>query len=199
MQVENESGLSNFLPVLVGNKEICAEMETIQKRFEESLFLQGSSHVSSSGSLLNSCEASSLRHTAFSEVILDIAWLLRKPQSENVQQIMTSTQAQRFNYLLNLLIFFKSTTILEKVLENLKSLMDSVEMNSPHSSTTEADMRLLQKYMNQAHDILHRKFQNSGDLVVQPGSLVQKEDLMSQSLSCFQRKQLFPFRTQVRT
>lgn len=199
MQVENESGLSNFLPVLVGNKEICAEMETIQKRFEESLFLQGSSHVSSSGSQLNSCEASSLRHTAFSEVILDIAWLLRKPPSENVQQIMTSTQAQRFNNLLNLLIFFKSTTILEKVLENLKSLMDSVEMNSPHSGTTEADMRLLQKYMNHAHDILHQKFQNSGDLVVQPGSLVQKEDLISQSLSCFQRKQLFPFRTQVRT
>lgn len=172
-------------------------METIQKRFEESLFLQGSSHVSSGGSLLNSCEASSLRHTAVSEVILDIAWLLRKPSSENVKQIMTSAQAQRFNYLLNLLIFFKSTTILEKVLENLKTLMDSVEMNSPHSGTIEADMRLLQKYMNRAYDILHLKFQNSGALVVQPGSLAHKLDLISQS--CFQGKRHFPFHTQVRT
>lgn len=172
-------------------------METIQKRFEESLFLQGSSLVSSSASLLNSCEASSLRHTTFSEVILDIAWLLRKPSSENVKQVMTSAQAQRFNYLLNLLIFFKSTTILEKVVEHLETVMDSVEMNSPHSGTIEADMRLLQKYMNRAHDILHRKFQNSGALVVQPGSLAQKFDLMSQNLSCFQGKRDFPFHTQV--
>ncbi|PRQ39023.1 putative transcription factor SBP family [Rosa chinensis] len=196
IEVENESGLSNFLPVLIGNKEICAEMESIQKRLEESLFVRGSSDVSSSGSLLTSCEASSLRHRAFSEVILDIAWLLRKPSSENVQQIMTSSQAQRFNNLLNLLIFFKSTTILEKVLENLNTLMDNVEINNPDSGSIDADMRLLQKYMDCARDILSQKLQSSGVSVVEPGSLVQKQDLISQSLSRFQSKQHFLIHTQ---
>ena len=199
LQVENESGLSNFLPVLVGNKEICAEMETIQKRLEESLFVRGLPDVSSGGCLLNSCEASSLRHREFSEIILDIAWLLRKPSSENVQHIMTSSQAQRFNHLLNLLIFFKSTTVLDKVLENLKTLMDNVEINNPNSGSIDADMRLLQKYMDHARDILCQKLQDSGVSQLELESLVHKGDVISQSLSCIQSKQHFPIHTQVRT
>ncbi|KAL6185912.1 hypothetical protein ACLB2K_042034 [Fragaria x ananassa] len=196
IEVENESGLSNFLPVLVGNKEICAEMETIQKRLEESLFVRGLSDVSSGGCLLNSCEASSLRHREFSEIILDIAWLLRKPSSENVQHIMTSSQAQRFNHLLNLLIFFKSTTVLDKVLENLKTLMDNVEINNPNSGSIDADMRLLQKYMDHARDILCQKLQDSGVSQLELESLVHKGDVISQSLSCIQSKQHFPIHTQ---
>ncbi|XP_050372378.1 squamosa promoter-binding-like protein 7 [Argentina anserina] len=196
IEVENESGLSNFLPILVGNKEICAEMETIQKRLEESLSVGGSSDVSSSGSLLSSCETCSLRHRAFAEIIIDIAWLLRKPSSENVQHIMTSSRAQRFNYLLNLLIFFKSTTILEKVFENLKILMDNVETNNPDSGSLDADLRLLQKYMDCARDILCQKHQNPGVSQLKPERLVSHEDLSSQYPSDPQSKQHFSIYTQ---
>lgn len=183
IEIENESGLSNFLPILIADKEVCAEMNTIQKRYEESFSLQGS-HFSSSGSLSDSCEASSLRHKAFSEVILDIAWLLKKPSSENFQQIMTASQIQRFNYLLNFLISIKSTTILEKVSQNLKTLMDNMELHSANDGTSDADMRLLKNYMDYARD--RQKIDNSGVLVPRSGRLVQKEDIVSQSQSCFQ-------------
>ncbi|OAY55921.1 hypothetical protein MANES_03G189400v8 [Manihot esculenta] len=36
IEVENESGLSNFIPVLIGNEEICSEMERIQHRLDSS-------------------------------------------------------------------------------------------------------------------------------------------------------------------
>lgn len=198
LQIENESGLSNFLPILIADKDVCAEMNTIQKRYEESFSLQGS-HFSSSGSLSDSCEASSLGHTAFSEVILDIAWLLKKPSSENFQQIMTASQIQRFNYLLNFLISMKSTTILEKVSQNLKTLMDNMELHSANDGTSDADMRLLKNYMDYARD--RQKIDNSGVLVPWSGRLMQKEDIVSQSQSCFQNvgNLVVPLQCQVRT
>ncbi|KAM2656994.1 hypothetical protein EV1_012418 [Malus domestica] len=190
IEIENESGLSNFMPVLIGDKEVCAEMKTIQKRYEESFSSQGL-RFSFTGSLSNSCEASSLRHTAFSEVILDIAWLLKKPSSENFQQIITASQIQRFNYLLNFLISIKSTTILDKVLQNLETLMAKMELNSANNGSIDADMRLLQNYMNYARDLLCQKFESSG-------RLVKKEDLVSQSQTCFQNdgKLVAPFHCQ---
>ncbi|KAM0962828.1 squamosa promoter-binding-like protein 7 [Malus sylvestris] len=194
IEIENESGLSNFIPVLIGDKEVCAEMKTIQKRFDESLSLQGL-HFSSRVSLSNSCEASSMRHTAFSDIILDIAWLLKKPLSENFQQIMTASQIQRFNYLLNFLISIKSTTILDKVLQNLKTLMVNMELNSANNDSVDADMRLLQNYMKYARDLLCKKFESSGVSVRESGRLVKEEDLVSQSQTCFQNdgKSVAPF------
>ncbi|KAJ6430687.1 hypothetical protein OIU84_021971 [Salix udensis] len=36
IEVENESGLSNYIPILIGDTEICSEMKIIQQRFDAS-------------------------------------------------------------------------------------------------------------------------------------------------------------------
>ncbi|WRX21079.1 SBP domain - like 10 [Theobroma cacao] len=161
IEVENQSGLSNFIPVLIGDKEVCSEMKSIQKRFDASLF-PGGSKMSATGSLLEACEASSLRQRTYSELVLDIAWLLREPKLENFQEMMASSQIQRFNCLLSFLIHNESTVILKKVLQNLKILVEKTGFNGANDS----DIRLFEKHMDYARDILSIKLQKGESLVL---------------------------------
>jgi hypothetical protein len=151
LQVENESGLSNYIPILIGDTEICSEMKIIQQRFD-------ASHSLIIGS---ECEVSTMRQTALSEFIMDIAWLLKEPSAENSQQMMTSFQIQRINSLLNFLLHHESTIILDKILKNLKIMMDKKEASGMVNGTSDTDMRLLQSYMDYASNIRHEKLQRS--------------------------------------
>ncbi|KAJ6430981.1 hypothetical protein OIU84_018482 [Salix udensis] len=101
IEVENESGLSNFIPVLIGDREVCSEMKIIQQRFDASRSLIIGSE----------CEVSTMRQTAFSEFSMDIAWLLKEPSAENSQQTMTSFQIRRVNSLLNFLVTWTAQAV----------------------------------------------------------------------------------------
>ncbi|GLT42027.1 hypothetical protein SLA2020_160510 [Shorea laevis] len=167
VEVENESGLSNFIPILIGDKETCSEVKLIQQKFDASLFPEGSKSVAISG-LSELCEVSALRQAAYSEFVLDIAWLLREPTLENLQEFMMSSQIKRFNCLLNFLIQNESAIILGRILGNLKIMMDKMGLNGAVSGINDAvsgindaDMRLLQKYVDDAQLILNNKLQKS--------------------------------------
>ncbi|XP_024027509.1 squamosa promoter-binding-like protein 7 [Morus notabilis] len=175
IEVENEAGLSNFIPVLIGDKETCSEMKVIQQRLDESLLKDGPC-VSPIASLSNSCDASSLRQSAITELILDVAWLLKKPGSEGFQQILTASQVQRLNRLLSLLISVESTTILERILQNMKSVMDKLKLTDECSGISDADLRLLQKYMDYAHQLSYQKLQKDGSSDLPSRNLPLKED-----------------------
>ncbi|KAL5852517.1 hypothetical protein ACOSQ3_007635 [Xanthoceras sorbifolium] len=183
IEVENESGLSNFLPVLIGDKETCHEMKLIQHRIEASLFPERSQFVAG-GSICNLCGISALRQTALSEFLLDIAWLLKVPASETCQQIMSASQIQRFNSLLSYLIHNESTAILEKMLQHLKILIDRMGLNSALIVSMDTDIGLLLRYMDYAKDILNQKLQKDGGLMQHSRDIVPK--LCSGSQSCFQ-------------
>ncbi|KAI9195106.1 hypothetical protein LWI28_011737 [Acer negundo] len=183
IEVENESGLSNFIPVLIGDKETCHEMKLIQYRIEASLFPERSQFVAG-GSICNFCGVSALRQAASSEFLLDIAWLLKVPSSESFQQIMSASQIQRFNSLLSFLIHNESTTLLEKMLQHLKILIDKMGLNSAVIVSRDTDIVLLLKFMNYARDILHQKLQKDGGLTEHSRNIVPK--LCTGSESCFQ-------------
>ena len=151
LQVENESGLSNFIPVLIGDREVCSEMKIIQQRFD----------VSHSLIFGSECEVSAMRQTAFSEFSMDIAWLLKEPSAENYQQTITSFQIRRFNSLLSFLLHHESIIILDKILKNLKIMMDKREVNGMFDDTSDTKTRLLQSYMEYASNILHQKLKRS--------------------------------------
>ncbi|GAV63375.1 SBP domain-containing protein [Cephalotus follicularis] len=176
VEVENESGLSNFIPLLVGDEEICSEMKIIQQRFDQLQSVAGDS-------LSHSCEVTTFRQTAFSEILLDIAWLLKEPASEDFQKIMASSQIQRFNCVLNFLIQNESIIILEKLLANIKIILDRMRSNNVLNGITEEDVRLLQKYMDNAKEILNLKFQRSEDLIVCSECTEPKEKCGSRSCS----------------
>lgn len=145
----------------------------IQQVFDASLFW-GGSEISANRS---SCETSTLRQKAYSELVLDIAWLLRKPQLENFQETMASSQIQRFDCLLNFLIQNKSTVILKKVLQNLKNVVEEAGFNG----TDDPDTRLLQKYMDYAGDILNNKLEEGERPVLLSEYIEQEGKWYSQS------------------
>ncbi|CAK9318570.1 unnamed protein product [Citrullus colocynthis] len=177
VEVENQSGLSNFIPILIGDSVTCSEMKAIQERLDMSLLVEatGSSH--------DTCEHSSLRQKVYSELMMDISWLLRKPSSEPVQQIMNSSQIQRFTRLLKFLICNDSTVILGRVLEHLKIVMDNVESNAAVNSFSYPDLRFFEKYLDYARDVLQLNLRKTGNSVLHLGFLKPKGGHVSQSCS----------------
>ncbi|XP_051129629.1 squamosa promoter-binding-like protein 7 [Andrographis paniculata] len=146
IEVENQSGLSNFIPILVGDKETCMEMEVLQRRFEKHVSPQ--EHTPSP--LQPKCEVFAFRQSQFSEFILDVAWLLRKPTSK---QHLTSIHIQRFNNLLNFLIENESRVILERVTSCLNYYMD----NSSIADISDSEMGLFRRSMDIAQQRLAQK------------------------------------------
>ncbi|KAL3641953.1 Squamosa promoter-binding-like protein [Castilleja foliolosa] len=138
IEVENQSGLSNFIPILVGDKETCAEMEILQQNFDP----KKQKH--------SACEAFALRQSSLSEFVLDVAWLLRKYAPI---QKSTSLHIQRSNNLLDFLIEKQSFVVLERVCCFLQSCLE----NNSVDGVSDVDMRLLRKNMDTAKRRLSRK------------------------------------------
>lgn len=178
--MENESGLSNFIPVLIGDKEICTEMKTLQKKLDISLLSE--QFQSASGvSICSSCKAFAHIQTSSSDLLVDIAWLLKDPTSENFDRVMTASQIQRYCYLLDFLICNDSTIILGKILPNLIILTESMKSNM-----SDVDMTQLLKCMHNARDAIYRKHQKGGGIVLhsqmegfRPGQSRSQDKLLS--------------------
>ncbi|XAR54570.1 hypothetical protein NMG60_11029771 [Bertholletia excelsa] len=163
VEVENESGLSNFIPILIGSKEICTEMKIIEHNVEASLNLEGSKLMSKS-SLSNPCEGFSMRQADFSQFIADTAWLLRNPALGDLKDTSTLSQIRRFSILVNI----------EAVVEHMK--VDQYTNGFPRT-----DMDLLESNLDIARQILCQRFQKNGDSRLHLRNFVLKEDCSWQS------------------
>ncbi|XAR57146.1 hypothetical protein NMG60_11025183 [Bertholletia excelsa] len=170
IEVENESGISNFIPILIGNKEICSEMNIMEQRFEATFHLKGSKFMDAR-CLSDSCEVLGLRQTAFSQFILDITWLLRKPSLEDVVQIITPFQIGRYNRVLTFLIQNESTSLLERVVHFVEIVMNTTKLNNLANCTTDTDMKSLQSMLDYARKVLHERLQDKRHLVQHSGNL----------------------------
>ncbi|XP_058723859.1 squamosa promoter-binding-like protein 7 [Vicia villosa] len=151
IEVENESGLSNFIPVLIGDKEICTEMKILQQKQDTSL-LSKQFRSASGGSICSSCKAFVHIHASSSDLLVDIAWLLKDPTSENFDRMVSASQIQRYCHLLDFLINNDSTIILGKILQNLIILTESIKSN-----TNDVDIVQLLKCMHNARDAICQK------------------------------------------
>ncbi|KAK7245729.1 hypothetical protein RIF29_40578 [Crotalaria pallida] len=180
IEVENESGLSNFIPVLIGDKEICTEMNRLQQKLDVS-FLFEQFQSASVGSVCNSCQAFALRHASSSDLLVDIAWLLKDPTSENFDRVMTASQIQRYCYLLDFLICNDSTIILGKILPNLMILTESMKPNIEAYRMSGIDVTQLLKCMHNAIDCIYQKYQNDGGRIV-----LSEMEGFQVAQSCFQ-------------
>lgn len=160
MQVENESGLSNFIPVLFGDKEVCSEMRIIQQVIDDSFSnsdFPGTKPLS---------ETIIWRQGAISEFLVDVGWLLKEPSSENLHHSLSASQIQQLAGLLNFLMENGSTVILEKILLILRNLMAKFEVNSGNGGSHGANIDVLMKKVEFARDFLRRRHEKMGGLVL---------------------------------
>lgn len=118
-------------------------MEILQQRFDIPPSSKGQTPLTAR----STCEVFAFRQAQLSEFILDVAWLLKKPTSE---QHLTSIHIQRFNNLLSFLIENKSCAILERVLYCLKYYMD----NNLVAGIFDSEMRLLRKSIDISQKLL---------------------------------------------
>ncbi|XP_052208013.1 squamosa promoter-binding-like protein 7 isoform X1 [Diospyros lotus] len=180
VEVENESGISNFIPILIGNQDICSEMRIMEQSFVASPTLKGSKFLSDS-TLFDSHEVSILEQSAFSQFILDIAWLLRKPALEDTSLILTSSQIERFNCLLIFLVHNKSISTLMRVLNFVETLMNNTKFPSLDNDIADTKMKLLRCNMDQARKTLCKRLQENGNSVQISRCLVPRQNCLYQS------------------
>ncbi|KAJ0925381.1 hypothetical protein HanRHA438_Chr04g0159141 [Helianthus annuus] len=156
IEVENESGLSNFIPILIADKEICSEMKITQTKYYSTLY--------NSESI--SCEAAVNK---FSEVLVDMAWLLKQPIRQDMECAAMSSQLQRFSFLLNFLIEYESIAVLKRV-------FDSVEMRIIENvDITETDRLLLHGTVNHATEILNKRLEKTVNFEFHPREIGDDE------------------------
>lgn len=175
LQVENESGVSNFIPILIGDQPICSEMNIMQRKLDTSLRLKGFQFAAASSS--SSCDVSNLRQKYFSEFILDVAWLLKGSTLENKQKILTTSHIQRFNGLLKFLIENQSFVILERVAYYVKIRV----YDSLISGVNDADLKLCKKNIDHANARLSQKFQFKVNYAVPVINYVSQGDYLEAS------------------
>ncbi|KAJ7955020.1 Squamosa promoter-binding-like protein [Quillaja saponaria] len=194
IEVENEFGLSNFIPILIGDKEICSEMKILEQRLDASLLSNGS-QFASIGYLCESCKASAMRKTTYSDFILDVGWLLKEPTVENSHKTIEASQIKRFSCLLDFLVCNDSTIILEKILRNLEILTEDIDLNHVINGASDVDMRLLQKSIDHARYVLSNKHQRSGGFLLH--SLYSRLKGYRFSQSCSEDKMQMVSRTTI--
>ncbi|WOK95967.1 squamosa promoter-binding-like protein 9 [Canna indica] len=177
IEVENVSGISNFIPVLVGNKETCSELE----RMEEVLY--GSSYASSfmSQNVITDfspgmCGILSSRQYGMSSLLLDIAWLLKTPTPEEKEVFWNSINLQRITHLLKFLIESELSGVLQMVMHHLDNIILIKGSEKSDNGISDVDQNLFHEYFNHARKVL---YQRMGHVM---GSEVEQRSATSGSL-----------------
>ncbi|KAJ0230283.1 Squamosa promoter-binding-like protein 7 [Hirschfeldia incana] len=163
VEVENESGLSNFIPLIIGDKAICSEMKLIEQKFNATLFPEEQDVTACSCSLTCRCRDFKERQSTFTGLLLDIAWSVKVPSAERTELAVNRCQIKRYNRVLNYLKQSNSPSILGNILHNLEILVKKMESDSLIHSKCDCDVRLLHENMN-----LARKQQSHEDLKANP-------------------------------
>ncbi|KAI3913918.1 hypothetical protein MKW92_029174 [Papaver armeniacum] len=150
IEVENEFGLSNFIPILFGDKQTCSGMKMVQKKLDETLPIQGGSQFGVLDVVSGSCKVFGSRQKVVSELILDIAWLLKEPNLEE-DKLLSSWKND-------------SIDLLEKILQSLEDVMGAQKLFNP-VSISDADLSLFQKHITQARESIRKRIQSGGEAV----------------------------------
>ncbi|CAN8244075.1 unnamed protein product [Cochlearia groenlandica] len=161
VEVENESGLSNFIPLIIGDKAICSDMKLIEKKFNANLFLDGQGVAACSSSTC-CCKSFEERQSYFAGLLLDIAWSVKVPSSECTEQTVNRCQIKRFNRVLSYLIQNNSGSILGNVILNLETLLKKMEPVSLLHCTCDCDVRLLHQNINLAGKVYRKQRGHEG-------------------------------------
>ncbi|KAJ4910697.1 Squamosa promoter-binding-like protein 7 [Raphanus sativus] len=163
VEVENESGLSNFIPLIIGDKTICSEMKLIEQKFNAALLPEGQDVTACCCSLTCRCRDFKERQNTFTGLLLDIAWSVKVPSAGCTELTVNRCQIKRYNRVLDYLKQSNSPSILGNILHNLEILVKKMEPDSLIHSKCDCDVRLLHENMN-----LARKQQTHEDLKLDP-------------------------------
>ncbi|OEL24112.1 Squamosa promoter-binding-like protein 9 [Dichanthelium oligosanthes] len=158
VEVENMFGLSNFIPILFGSKQLCSELERIQDA------LCGSSNSNLFGELPSAssdpCERRKHQMAAMSEFLIDIGWLIRKPTPDEFKNVLSSTNIQRWVCIMNFLIQNDFINVLEIIVKSMDNIMGSEVLSNLETGRLEDHVTAFLGYVSHARNIIDRRANN---------------------------------------
>jgi hypothetical protein len=152
--VENVFGLSNFVPILFGSKQLCFELERIQDA------LCGSSDKYKSDTSYP-CEHWELQQSTMSGFLVEIGWLIRKPSPDEFKNLQSKTNIKRWICVLKFLIQNNFINVLEIVVKSSENIIGSEILSNLERGSLEHHVTTFIGYVRHARNILdHRAKQN---------------------------------------
>ncbi|XP_047094159.1 squamosa promoter-binding-like protein 9 [Lolium rigidum] len=153
VEVENVFGLSNFVPILFGSKQLCFELERIQDA------LCGFSHKHKVAT--SDPEHRELQQTAMSGFLIEIGWLIRKPSPDEFKNLLSKTNIKRWICVLKFLIQNNFINVLEIVVQSSENIIGSEILSNLERGKLERHVTTFLGYLRHARNILnHRAQQN---------------------------------------
>jgi hypothetical protein len=151
VEVENMFGLSNFVPILFGSKQLCFELERIQDA------LCGSSDNNKIGSTSDPCEHWELQQTAMSGFLIDIGWLIRKPSPDEFKNLLSSTNIKRWTCVLKFLIQNDFINVLEIILKSSDTIIGPEILSNLERGRLEHHVTTFLGYVRHARHIVDHR------------------------------------------
>jgi hypothetical protein len=151
--VENVFGLSNFVPILFGSKQLCFELERIQ----DALCGFSDKHKVAT----SDPEHRELQQTAMSGFLIEIGWLIRKPSPDEFKNLLSKTNMKRWICVLKFLIQNNFINVLEIVVQSSENIIGSEILSNLERGKLERHVTTFLGYLRHARNILnHRAQQN---------------------------------------
>ncbi|RWV96915.1 hypothetical protein BHE74_00037982 [Ensete ventricosum] len=165
IEVENAAGISNYIPVLVGNKQICSELERMEEPIVDSCY---AGRIMSQNFIANSspgfCEILASRQSAMSALLLDIAWLLKAPYLEEKKAFWSFTNVQRLTSMLKFLLQNELFSVLQAIMHHLDNIILTEGFDKPDNWTSDVDQKLYDDFLNHVREILYQRTLNEARL-----------------------------------
>ncbi|CAL5094902.1 unnamed protein product [Urochloa decumbens] len=160
VEVENMFGLSNFVPIIFGSKELCTELERIQDALCG--FSNSNNRVLGElpGASSDPCERRKLQTAAMSGFLIDIGWLIRKPTPDEFKDVLSSTNIQRWVCMLKFLIQHGFINVLEIIVKSMDSIMDSEFLSNLERGRLEDHVTSFLGYVSHARNTIERRANN---------------------------------------
>lgn len=158
IEVENESGISNFIPILIGNKQICSELEKLRGALTHHPNVHEDNNVSSAvfpNTVFN--QADMARQIDMSDLLMDIAWLLKGPCNECNRSSFSLLNVRRLTYILQFSLRNELISVLKAILKYVSIMIDRVNFHSVEKLTVRADLVQLLEYMETATEFLNQR------------------------------------------
>ena len=110
-----------------------------------------------SGTNPSLCEHFVAKQMALSELLVDVAWLLKELCRQGSEAIFNSINLQRLTRLLKISIENELVNVLEVILNYLDVVTGTVGIQGSDYLIADADAKLLQGYVNRAKEILSQR------------------------------------------
>ncbi|KAL5202621.1 hypothetical protein ABZP36_013573 [Zizania latifolia] len=157
VEVENMFGLSNFVPILVGSKNLCSELQRIHDVLSDSSDKYTSVFGDFSCASSDPCELQGLRQTAMSGFLIDIGWLIKKPSPEEFKNILSFTNIQRWICMMKFLMHNDFINVLEIIVNSLDNIVESEILSNLERGRLESHVTEFLGYISQAQNIVDNR------------------------------------------